>query len=256
LGIVLCASAAAPIDAWLSPASIATAARPPASGLFDGTINPLLPFGVRGVIWDAGEAAAGPPGDCRRLFALLITSWRANFGQGGFPFYWVQIPGPKAPGPAARELALLREAQAGALSLPATGQAVSIDVGAASPESGREIGRRLALIAKANVYGIPGDFSGPVFAGAACEDRQMRVRFKFADVGLIAADKPLQSFELAGTDRIFHPAIALIDGETVVVRSPQVPRPIAVRYAWSNAAEANLRNGAGLPAAPFRSDDW
>jgi sialate O-acetylesterase len=256
LGIVLCASEAAPIDAWLSPATIAAAARPKASGLFDGTINPLLPFGMRGVIWDPGAAAAGPPGDCRRLFALLITSWRANFGQGDLPFYWVQIPGPKAPGPAGRELALLREAQAEALNLPATGQAVAIDFGAASPESGREIGRRLALIAKAKVYGIPGDFSGPVFDGAACEDRQMRVRFKFADAGLIAADRPLQSFELAGADRIFHPATALIDGETVVVRSPQVPRPVAVRYAWSDAQEANLRNGAGLPAAPFRSDDW
>jgi sialate O-acetylesterase len=256
IGIVFCASEAAPIDAWLSPAAIPGARRPESSGLFDGTVNPLLPFGIRGVIWDSDGAAAAPPADYQTLFALLVTSWRPHFGQGAVPFYWVQVPSSKAPGPAGRQLALLREAQAKSLNLPDTGQAVAIDIDLESPEGSREIGHRLALIAKAKAYGIPGDFSGPVFDSAAREGQAMRVRFKFAAAGLIAADKPLQSFEIAGADRVFHPAGALIEGETVVVRSPQVPQPAAVRYAWSDAPEANLRNGAGLPAAPFRSDDW
>jgi sialate O-acetylesterase len=106
------------------------------------------------------------------------------------------------------------------------------------------------------VYGVPVDFSGPVFDWAAPEGPRMRVHFKYADMALTAAAKPLQSFEVAGADRRFHPAVAAIEGGSVVVHSPAVREPVAVRYAWSDNPEANLYNGAGLPAMPFRSDDW
>jgi sialate O-acetylesterase len=155
--------------------------------------------------------------------------------------------------------AFLREAQGKALSLPATGQAVAIDIGdpvAVHPRNKQEVGRRLALIAKAKVYGVAVDYSGPVFDRAVREGARLRVYFRYSDAALTAGAKPLQSFELAGADRKFHPASALIEGGTVVVTSPQVREPVAVRYAWSDNPEANLYNGAGLPAVPFRSDAW
>ena len=230
------------------------------SSLFNGMINPLAPFALRGFLWYQGESNAEAASEHHRLFAAMITDWRAQFGQGDVPFYWVQLANYRyLRDPPGRKWAFLREAQAQALSLPSTGQAVSIDVGDPDnihPRNKQEVGRRLALIARANVYGIAGDSSGPVFAGANAEGGAMRVRFRFADNGLTASGKPLQSFELAGADRRFHPALAAIAGDSVVVRSAEVPAPVAVRYAWSNAPEANLFNGSGLPAAPFRSDTW
>jgi sialate O-acetylesterase len=136
---------------------------------------------------------------------------------------------------------------------------VAIDIGGAGNAQGRdvqEVARRLSLIAKAKAYSIPVDCSGPAFREMSVEGRAVRVRFTAAGEGLTASGKPLQSFEVAGPDRVFHPAVAVIQGDTVVVSSVAVAGPVAVRYAWRNAPEANLYNGAGLPAAPFRSDDW
>jgi sialate O-acetylesterase len=230
------------------------------AGLFNGMVNPLLPYGIRGVLWYQGESNAARASEYHRLFSAMITAWRSHFGQGDFPFYWVQLAGYKAPDdPTGASWAWLREAQSQTLGLPATGQALAIDIGDPDnihPGNKQEVGRRLALIAKARVYGLSVDFSGPVFSGATVEGGSIRVRFEFADNGLTAQGKPLQSFELAGADRKFHPASASISGSTVVVRSAEVPAPVAVRYAWQNAPEANLFNGAGLPATPFRSDDW
>jgi len=230
------------------------------AGLFNGMINPLLPYALRGVIWNQGEANGFRGFEYHRLFAAMITGWRAHFGQGDFPFYWVQVANYDiANDPTHEQWAFLREAQTQTLSLPATGQAITIDIG--DPENihfpnKQEVGRRLALIAKAQTYGIPGDFSGPLFTSAAREGPSLRVRFAYAENGLTAAGKPLQSFEVAGADRQFHPAGAVIAGDTLLVQSPQVTAPVAVRYAWRNAPDANLYNGAGLPACPFRSDDW
>ena len=229
------------------------------TGLFNAMINPVLPYALRGVIWYQGENNADRATEYHALFASMITFWRAHFGQGDFPFFWVQLANFNAGHPQGTHWAVLREAQSKALALPDTGQAVAIDIGDPvdiHPRNKQEVGRRLAMIAKAQVYGIPGDFSGPVFASAEKERNGMRVRFEHAVTGLIARDRPLQSFEVAGADRIFRPARAVIDGDTVVVSSPEVRDPVAVRYAWSNAPVANLYNGAGLPAAPFRSDDW
>jgi sialate O-acetylesterase len=229
------------------------------AGLYHGMIHPLLPVALRGALWYQGESNAGRAAEYQALFPALITHWRAHFGQGDFPFYWVQLANYKAGPPNDLSWPLLREAQGRALALPATGQAVAIDIGDPDdihPRNKQEVGRRLALLAMVRTYGFTGDDSGPVFAGATRERSALRVRFEHAWTGLIARDKPLQSFEVAGDDRVFYPATAAIEGDTLLVRAPEVRAPVAVRYAWRSAPEANLTNGAGLPAAPFRSDTW
>jgi sialate O-acetylesterase len=261
----------APLKSWMSP--VALAGLPafsnghPAAGdprlpgsAFNGMIHPLLQCAIRGAIWYQGEGDVGRAADYAVDFPRMITSWRAHFGQGDFPFFWVQLANVDSPGEGPGEpWAYLREAQSRALSLPSAGQAVAVDIGDSRnvhPGNKREVGRRLALIAKAKVYAIPVDCSGPVYREIAVEGSSIRVRFSFAGEGLTASGKPLQSFEVAGADRVFHPAGAIIQGDSVVVRSIAVGHPVAVRYAWRNAPEANLYSGAGLPAAPFRSDEW
>jgi sialate O-acetylesterase len=277
IGLINSTAASTPIEAWMSPAALAAFPRfsnghvagRAAPGLedpwvpsseFNGMIQPLLPCAVRGVIWYQGESNVGRASEYAAQFPALISAWRTHFGVGDLPFFWVQLPAfkPASPDPA-ESWAALREAQAKALSVPGTGQAVAIDIGEAGiphPRNKQEVGRRLALIAKAKVYSIPVDYSGPVFSAAVAEGAAMRVHFQFAGEGLTASGKPLQSFEVAGSDRHFRPAVAVIQGDSVVARSAAVPQPVAVRYAWRDDPEANLFNGAGLPAAPFRSDDW
>ncbi|HEY0945058.1 MAG TPA: sialate O-acetylesterase [Opitutaceae bacterium] len=228
-------------------------------GLYNAMINPLVPYALRGALWYQGESNAGHASEYHALFAAMITWWRAHFGQGDFPFYWVQLANYKAGNGDGTDWAFLREAQTQTLSLPNTGQALAIDIGNPDdihPTNKQEVGRRLALIAKTRIYEVPGDFSGPQFVSATPEGAAMRVRFNYADNGLTAGAKPLQSFVIAGADRKFYPATARIERDTVVVSAPEVKEPVAVRYAWSNSPEANLFNGAGLPACPFRSDSW
>lgn len=228
-------------------------------GLFNGMINPFLPYALRGILWYQGEANTSRAGEYAFLFEALIQSWRQHLGQGDVPFLWVQLANFRAGDPFATDWASLREAQTKTLALPQTGQAITIDIGDKNnihPRNKQEVGRRLALIARAQVYGMPVDFSGPVFAAVAPEGKTLRVRFNHAGTALTARDKPLQSFQIAGADRRFFPAMAKIERDSVVVSAPQVTTPVAVRYAWFNAPEANLYNGAGLPAVPFRSDDW
>jgi sialate O-acetylesterase len=229
------------------------------SKVFNGMVNPLVPYALRGALWYQGESNVSRPREYHKLFAAMITGWRADFGQGDFPFYWVQLPNYNGSEAFWSKWAYLREAQAQTLTLPATGMAVTIDIGETEnlhPRNKQEVGRRLALIAKAKVYGITDDFSGPVFLAAERKGSAMLVHFKYAGAGLTAAGKPLQSFEVAGANRLYFPATATIVGDQVLAQSPKVSEPVAVRYAWSNAPEANLYNGAGLPAAPFRSDSW
>lgn len=230
------------------------------SGLFNGMIAPLQPYALRGVIWYQGEQNWLHPEEYAELFPTMIRSWRAQWGLGDFPFYFVQLANfTVVADPTGRAWARLRDAQSSALALPATGMAVTIDIGNPQnihPLNKQEVGRRLALIAKTQVHGIPGDVSGPVFASATAEHGALRVHFTHAGTGLIAANQPVQSLEVAGADRIFHPATGKIERDTLLVSARTVPAPVAVRYAWSNAPVANLFNGAGLPAVPFRSDDW
>ncbi len=275
VGIIDSSQAGTPIEAWMSPASLGTlpiisagradearwagpsGSRP--SSAFSARIDPLAPYAIRGAIWDQGEADVGRAADYAVHFPAMIRAWRSLFGQGDFPFFWVQLGNSASLADTGAQWARLREAQSGARSLPMTGEAVSLDLGATTglgSGNAREIGRRLALIAKAQVYSIPVDYSGPLYSGIEHEGSALRVHFKFAGDGLTAADKPLQSFEIAGADRVFHAAKAAIEGDSVVVQSAAVKAPVAVRYAWRNAPFANLYNGAGLPAEPFRSDNW
>lgn len=230
------------------------------SGLFNGMISPLQPAALRGVIWYQGESNATRAGEYAELFPAMISSWRAGFGGGELPFFFVQIANYASPGdPSGCTWAALREAQTKALALPGTGMAVAIDIGNAKdihPTNKQDVGHRLALIALAKVYDLGIDCDGPVFAGSEREGGALRLHFKYVATGLVAHDKPVQSLEVAGADKVFHPAMGKIAHDTLLVTSPLVKEPVAVRYAWSNSPEANLYNGSGLPAAPFRSDNW
>ncbi len=230
------------------------------SELFNGMIAPLQPYAIRGVIWYQGESNWERPTEYAELFPTMINAWRAQWGLGDMPFYFVQLPNyGQTYDPTNQSWAYLREAQTAALKLSAVNMAVTIDCGDPKdihPQNKPIVGRRLAQLAEAKVYRIPGDWSGPRFASAVREGATMRVSFDEVATGLTSENKPPQAFELAGADRKFYPATATIDRDTIVVKAPQVPAPVAVRYAWSNVPVANLYNGAGLPAAPFRSDDW
>jgi sialate O-acetylesterase len=230
------------------------------AGLYHAMIHPLTPAAVRGVIWYQGEANEGQPGEYARQFPAMIQQWRAAFAQPHLPFYFVQLPNfSRSSDPAKnRQWAYLREAQTQALKLPATGMAVTIDVGeddAIHPKNKLDVGRRLARVALAGTYGRPLEASGPVVENIAREGPGYAIRFRHA-AGLQSKIEGLPGFEIAGADRLFHPAVARIEGDRVIVSSPAVPGPIAVRYAWRNTPAASLFNASGLPAAPFRSDDW
>ncbi|MEZ0325389.1 MAG: sialate O-acetylesterase [Fimbriimonas sp.] len=231
------------------------------SSLYNAMIAPLVPYAIRGAIWYQGESNAGKAFEYRELFPAMIQDWRNRWGQGNFPFYFVQLANFTARNelPVESDWAELREAQSITLRLPNTGQAVTIDIGEANdihPRNKREVGRRLALNALARTYGVKVAFSGPVFESAVAEGNKMRLRFSHAE-GLRSSDEgPLVGFAVAGADRKFKWARADVEGDTIIVRSPEVARPVAVRYGWSNNPGVNLVNGAGLPASPFRSDDW
>lgn len=231
------------------------------SALYDSMIAPLVPYAIRGAAWYQGESDCGNAAHYRTLFPLLIRDWRRAWGQGDFPFVFVQLPNmhdpPAAPGPS--PWAELREAQALALRVTNTAMAVAIDIGEAHdihPRNKQDVGRRLALAALANAYRKPVEGSGPLFRSSTIEGRRIRVTFDRCAGGLVAKDSgPLRRFEIAGADGVFVAAEAAIDGDTVVVSSPKVPAPAAARYAWAdNPAGCNLYGRAGLPAAPFRTD--
>lgn len=244
--------------AWPQPPATPDSPRRP-GGVFNGMIAPLQPGALRGILWYQGESNVDQTAEYATLFPTMIRAWRSNWGDENLPFLFVQLPNYAGGDANARKWARLREAQASALMLPATGMTVAIDVGESDnlhPTSKLELARRLALLAKVEVYGITGDANGPVFASATREGATMRVRFVNAGTGLNARGQPVQSLELAGPDKIFHPAAGRIERDTLLVTSAKVKEPVAVRYAWSNAPIANLYSGAGLPAAPFRSDDW
>jgi hypothetical protein len=224
-------------------------------------IAPLAPLAVRGAIWYQGESNAGAAFQYRTLFPTMIRDWRRAWGRGDFPFLFVQLANymARATEPTESAWAELREAQAMTLAVPKTGMAVAIDVGEAGdihPRDKEDVGSRLARWALADAYGHPVEKSGPLYRSAAVESGAIRVRFDHA-AGLVAAGDPApRGFAVAGSDRKWRWAEARIEGETVVVTSPEVPRPVAARYAWADNPEATLRNGAGLPASPFRTDDW
>jgi len=227
-----------------------------ATVLFNGMIQPVIPFTIRGVIWYQGESIVGGSAGIAlypRVQAALVRDWRALWGEGDFPFYIVQLAGQDAPSNSPQ----VREAQATILSLPNTGMAVATDIGERKnvhPKNKQDVGDRLARIALAKVYGRKIEFSGPVYQSMKIEGGTIRLKFSHA-AGLVARDGNLKWFTVAGGDGNFFPADAKIDGDTVVVSSANVAAPIAARYAWVNFPDGgHLYNSAGLPAAQFRTD--
>jgi sialate O-acetylesterase len=226
--------------------------------LFNAMINPILPFAIRGAIWYQGESITGGTNGLLlygHVMDTLVTQWRKLWGEGNFPFYVVQLPGQQN----VSNNPLVREQQAKILALPNTGMAVVLDTSEAKnvhPHNKEPLGDRLTRIALANVYGQKIEYSGPVYASMKVEGSAIRIKFTHA-AGLTAKEGLLKWFQIAGTDQKFVFADAKIDGDSVIVSSANVPAPVAVRYAWDNFPDtANLFNGAGLQAAPFRTDDW
>ncbi len=231
------------------------------ANLYNAMIAPLMPYAIRGAIWYQGESNAGRAYQYRTLFPALICDWRGAWRQGDFPFYYVQLANfrQRKDSPGESAWAELCEAQLMTLNLPNTGMAVINDIGAANnihPTNKQDVGHRLALNALAKTYGRDVPYSGPVYDSMTVEDSAIRLHFKHTDGGLIAKGGELESFAIAGEDRNFVWANAVIDGETVVVSSPAVPDPVAVRYAWADNPQATLYNDAGLPASLFRTDNW
>jgi len=227
--------------------------------LFNGMIAPMIPFGMRGVIWYQGESNRLRPAQYQQLFPALIGQWRGDWGLGDFPFYFVQIA-PFRYGDDQGEAAELREAQLMALGTPHTGMVVTTDIGNPHdihPRNKQEVGRRLALWALARTYGQPNlVHSGPIYGSMTVEGTSIRIAFDHVAGGLVCGGAALTHFQIAGQSRRFVEATARIDGDSVVVSSPEVPEPIAVRFAWEAAPEPNLFNAEGLPASPFRTDNW
>jgi sialate O-acetylesterase len=232
-----------------------------AASLYNAMIAPLVPYAVQGAIWYQGESNASRAYQYRNLFSTMITDWREAWGQGAFPFYFVQLANfrDRKAAPAESDWAELREAQNMALALPNTGVAVTIDIGDAKdihPKNKQDVGKRLALNALAKTYGRKVAWSGPVYQSLRVKGPKAILQFEHADGGLKARGGTLEGFAVAGADRQFHWADAKIKGKRVVVSSDNVAVPVAVRYAWADNPEATLYNNAGLPASPFRTDDW
>jgi sialate O-acetylesterase len=230
------------------------------SVLYNAMIAPLVPFAIRGAIWYQGESNAGRAYQYRTLFPIMIRNWRTAWGQE-FPFYFVQLANWHASKaqPDESDWAELREAQTMTLREPHTGMAVIIDIGDENdihPRNKLDVGRRLAAWALAGTYGQKVIPSGPLFDKYTIEGDKVRIRFEYGS-GLKTIDGgPVKGFAIAGEDHRFVWADARIDGDTVIVSSPTVPKPVAVRYGWADNPIANLYNNAGLPASPFRTDDW
>jgi len=220
--------------------------------LYNGMIAPLLPYAIRGVIWYQGEANVGRERQYQTLFPALMADWRQEWGQGDFPFLFVQIAPYSSMTPEIREAQLLSWQRT-----PNTAMVVTTDCGDADdihPAYKQPVGTRLALAARALAYGERIEYSGPVFESMKINGGDAILSFTHLGGGLVAKDGALKGFVVAGADKVFHPAEARVVGDTVVVSSTAVPQPVAVRYGWANVPEVNLFNRAGLPATPFRTD--
>ena len=256
-----------------------------AAYLYNGMIHPVVPYGIKGFIWYQGEGNAFRGFQYRTEFPLLIKDWRAKWGQPDLPFYFCQIANFMGHDPKPQEsiYAEVREAQSMALSVPNTAEAILIDIGEEGnihPAAKADTGERLARIALAKTYGRKLEYSGPVYESMTVDGDKVRVKFQHAEGGLVARPLPatylkvstepststplvrnspageVEGFAVCGDDHKWQWAAAKIEGGTVVLSSPDVPKPIAVRYAWAQNPFCNLYNTAGLPAGPFRTDDF
>ena len=230
------------------------------TGLYNGMIHALVPFALRGAIWYQGESNVGEGMRYYELMKALIRGWRGLWAQGDFPFYFVQL----APWSRYKDGGLegIWEAQQAALSIPNTGMAITTDlvdnIDDIHPRNKLDVGKRLARWALAKTYGQTGGaYSGPLYHHQEIKGSTIRLHFEHVGDGLAARDgQPLDSFQISGEDRQFVDAKAVVDGKTIVVSSPEVPRPLSARFGWHRTDMPNLVNSEGLPAAPFRTDRW
>jgi sialate O-acetylesterase len=240
------------------------------TAIYNGMIHAIVPFGIRGAIWYQGENNRNDVSAYAGKMEALIRGWREIWKQGDFPFYYVQLApyyypynreNPDGDVPDFLRLPLIWEAQASILALPNTGMAVITDITDLTdihPRNKKEVGLRLALWARARTYGETGlVYSGPLYKSMTVDGGKARINFDFTGSGLMTNDgAALKWFEIAGDDHLFYKATAEIEGTTVVVHSPKVAAPKAVRFGWHQMAVPNLFNGEGLPASPFRTDRW
>lgn len=254
---------AVPWPAWENPQP---------TQLYKGMIHPLAPFAMRGAIWYQGESNGSDEAIYKSKLEALISGWRAKWNHGEFPFYIVQISNFSKQSDDGRTWAGVREAQRQALAISNTGLVVTIDIGETKdihPKNKQDVGKRIALWALAGPYGRAIEPSGPLYKGFSVEGSKIRISFNHAKDGLMVGKKDglapvepspsdeLKWIEIAGEDRRFKRAKAVIEGSELVVSNLEVPSPLAVRYAYKqDPAGANLYNAQGLPASPFRTDSW
>jgi sialate O-acetylesterase len=234
-----------------------------AAVLYNGMVAPIVPYAIRGATWYQGESNASRAYQYRKLLPTMIQSWRDAWGEPNMSFLIVSLANyqdvSKEPGDS--DWAELREAQAMTAAMPHNGQALAIDLADADnprdihPKNKQDVGRRLTLVALAKTYGQNIAYSGPEYESAKIEGNKVRISFRHAEGMKTKADS-VKGFQIAGEDHKWHWADAKIDGKSIIVSSPEVEKPAAVRYDWSNNPEGNLINKAGLPAAPFRTDTW
>jgi sialate O-acetylesterase len=244
--------------------------------LFNGMVAPLIPYAIKGIIWYQGESNADKIAQALEyptLFPRMISDWRERWGQGDFPFLFVQLPNfnALAKTPSEGIWPWLREAQLKTLSLPNTGMAVTIDIGDPAtihPTDKWYVAQRLALVARHVAYGQGLVYSGPMYDSMTVEENDIRIKFKDIGSEMTLASPPavdgksppapteLTGFGIAGADQNFVWAKAILDGDTVVVSSDKIEHPVAVRYDWGQNPYGNLYNKQGLPTSPFRTDDW
>jgi sialate O-acetylesterase len=269
IGLISASVGGTTAERWMSQEALEAAtdlkAMPRTQGandLYNGMIHPLIPLAIRGAIWYQGESNADRAWDYRKLFPDLIKNWRADFQQGDFPFLFVQLAPfmPKDKNPTNSQWAELRDAQLRTmLTVPNTAMAVITDVGDEKdihPKRKQPVGERLATAALALSYGEKIEYSGPIFDRLTFDGDRATVYFTHVGKGLELRGNQLTGFTVAGADEGFYNADARIEGDTVIVSSPHVAKPTAVRFGWTNYPVVNLWNKDGLPASPFRSDGF
>lgn len=281
IGLIDCTWSATPIEAWMQSTvfqndsnltdiirkneqnsdddlSIPSQRKP--YRLYNGMVNPIIPYCIKGVIWYQGESNIGQADNYRKLFKALIIDWRNAWELGNFPFIFVQLTnyGKVTEEPTESDWAELRDAQISALALPNTGMAVTIDIGEANnihPQNKQDVAKRLALWALANCYDKKFVFSGPVFNSMEISQKKIILSFDYAENGLKIKDgNILNGFAISGDGKVFYWANAIIENNKVIVSSEKIDYPVAVRYGWADNPQCSLCNMSGLPAAPFRID--
>lgn len=280
IGLIYCNWGASTIEAWMdaealkdfseikipAPADTIKVPNKTPTVLYNAMVNPILGYGIKGIIWYQGESNSDRPDQYEQLFPAMVKQWRNQWGMGEFPFYYCQI----APfnysnwGKFKNEKensTYLRDAQRKSLdNIPNSGMAVLMDVGeelCIHPANKKAGGQRLALLALHQTYGLNGfGYASPLYESMTIKDSVATIQFKNAPNGLTTFGQPLTNFEIAGADKRFYPAKAIIKGNTVLVSAPEVAEPVAVRYAFKDFVKGELFNTEGLPASSFRTDEW